>query len=172
MLALLLGVLICPAQDISGRVVKITDGDTLTIAVVKHSLTTGPTGKESLTVQVKVRLEGIDAPESKQPFGSKSKDFLGSFCFGKDAQVNTTGKDRYGRTLGEVFVDGKSANKALLSAGLAWHYKEYSKDQELSRLEREARLAGVGLWSQANPIPPWDWRKTERQRRLNKRYAR
>ena len=133
------------APEISGRVVSITDGDTLVVLVDEN--------------QVKIRLEGIDAPESRQAFGTQARAALGDYVFGKSVKVVTYGKDRYGRTLGVIFHDGENINARLVANGFAWHYKQYSSDPELDRLEREARAAKRGLWRDPNPVEPWNYRK-------------
>ncbi|MEI6873991.1 MAG: thermonuclease family protein [Spirochaetota bacterium] len=151
-LVLLIALLVCsqaaaapnPAT-VEGRVVGVHDGDTITVLEGK--------------TQYKIRLDGIDAPELSQAFGRVAKDFASAFAFGRTAKVRISGVDRYGRYLGEVFVEGKSLNKELVKAGLAWHYKQYSKDRELSALEDSARARRVGLWKDARPIPPWEYRK-------------
>ena len=81
----------------------------------------------------------------------------------KIAEVDSVGKDRYGRTIAWIYVNGVSLNKELLKAGLAWHYKRYSKDRDLAILEAEARAKKIGLWSDPNPIPPWEWRRIRRR---------
>ncbi len=134
-----------PPATIEGRVVGVHDGDTITVL--------------QGTTQYKVRLDGIDAPELSQAFGKASKAFASDFAFGKTALVKVSGKDRYGRFLGEVFVDGSSLNREIVRAGLAWHYKQYSKDGSLAALEAEAHMLGKGLWKDAKPVPPWEYRK-------------
>ncbi|MEQ8789887.1 MAG: thermonuclease family protein [Pirellulaceae bacterium] len=129
---------------LEGKVVSITDGDTLQVLVDERP--------------VKVRLEGIDCPETGQPFGTAAKKHLASLCFGKQVRVRVTGQDRYGRTLGEVLVGDESANHALVRDGFSWHYKKYSSDAALAASEVSAREAKVGLWADVNPIPPWEWR--------------
>jgi endonuclease YncB( thermonuclease family) len=129
-----------------GKVVKVADGDTFTMLC---------NGNE----QVKVRLYGIDCPESKQDYGQRAKQFLSERIAGKTVSVTYKSKDRYGRVLGTVTINNVNINEALLSAGLAWHYKQYDKSQRLAALESEARRNRTGLWSQPNPIPPWDFRK-------------
>lgn len=131
--------------ELTGKVVSITDGDTVKVLV----------GKDQITV----RLDGIDAPESKQAFGTKSREFLAKLCHEKDVTVRKTGTDRYGRTLGTILVDGTDVNAEMVKAGMAWHYKQFSKDKELARLEIEAREAKAGLWADKEPVPPWEWRK-------------
>ncbi|MGH7257019.1 MAG: thermonuclease family protein [Nitrospiraceae bacterium] len=108
-----------------------------------------------------IRLNGIDCPEKKQPFGTRAKQFTSQEAFGKEVTVKEVGRDRYGRTLAEVILpDGRSLNQELLKAGLAWWFRKYSKDIGLGDLEDEARLANRGLWADKNPVPPWEWRRT------------
>ena len=146
--ALLLACLAAPslnAQEIRGKVVGVTDGDTITVLQDK--------------TPVKVRLNGIDAPEQGQPFGERAKQFASALCFGDEVTVKTSGADKYGRTLGDVvLVDGRILNQELVKAGMAWHYKEYSKDETLAKLEKEAREKRVGLWSDPHAVAPWEWR--------------
>lgn len=104
---------------------------------------------------------GSIAPEKKQQFGTRAKQFTSEQAFGKVVTVKESGRDRYGRTLAEVILpDGRSLNKALLKAGLAWWFRKYSKDISLGDLEDEARLAKRGLWADKEPVPPWEWRRT------------
>lgn len=132
-------------RQVTGKVVGVTDGDTVTLLVGNRPL--------------KVRLEGIDAPEQGQAFGSRAKQFLSEACFGKEVILRANGRDRYGRTIGTILVGSRDVNASLVEAGLAWHYVEYSSDENLARLEKAAREAKVGLWSEPNPVPPWDWRR-------------
>jgi micrococcal nuclease len=92
-----------------------------------------------------------------------AKQFTSNMVFGKIVEVMSVDKDRYGRTIASVYVNGASLNKELLRAGLAWHYKHYSKDRDLAILEGEARANKIGLWSGPNPIPPWKWRRIRRR---------
>jgi micrococcal nuclease len=133
---------------IEGQVVAITDGDT--IKVLRDQK------------QYKIRLNGIDAPEKAQAFGQKSKAYLSSLVFGKNVSVIVRDTDRYGRYVGDVMLDGRSANAAMVAAGLAWFYAAYSKDQSLARLEREARAQRLGLWADTAPTPPWKYRREKR----------
>jgi micrococcal nuclease len=131
-----------------GKVVSVSDGDT--IKVMKDDK------------QVKIRLAAIDCPEKKQPYGQKAKQFTADMVAGKVVKVWQTDTDRYGRIIGFVFVGDKNLNKELLSAGLAWHYKQYSRDPELAKLEFQARSANRGLWAEPDPVPPWEWRRLKR----------
>jgi micrococcal nuclease len=107
-------------------------------------------------------LAAIDTPEKGQPYGQAAKKFTANLVTGKVVRVWPTDTDRYGRTIAFVFVGGTDLNKELLKAGLAWHYKQYSRDPELAKLEFEARSAKRGLWGEADPVPPWEWRKRKR----------
>jgi endonuclease YncB( thermonuclease family) len=148
-LVLLLAALPCLA-DFSGRVVGISDGDTIKV------LSNGRAEK--------VRLWGVDAPEKAQPWGSRARQFTGEMVFGRQVTVRVHDTDRYGRVVGEVVLaDGRSLNRELLRAGLAWWYTQYSpREWELQRLEAGSRQAHRGLWADANPVAPWDWRKAKR----------
>lgn len=133
------------AQQLEGKVVKVADGDTFTMLVYKE--------------QIKIRLHGIDCPEKSQDFGNVAKTFLSDMVAGKLVKVKKMDTDRYGRTIGMVFIEGKNVNEELLRAGLAWHYKYYDKNPEWDKLEEDARVAKSGLWSMADPVAPWEWRK-------------
>lgn len=134
-----------PQEIIKGRVIGVTDGDSIVILLENKT-------------QIKVRLEGIDCPESNQDFGQKAKQATVDLCFKKDVTLHKTGTDRYGRTLGFVYVGDTCINKELIRTGFAWHYKKYNSDPELAKLETEARKNKVGLWSHPNPEAPWDFR--------------
>jgi len=137
-------------EIINGRVVGISDGDTLTIL-------------DASNTQFKIRLAAIDAPEKAQPFGQRGKQKLSEICYGKNSSVNVVSTDRYGRSVGDVDCAGINANQAMIESGLAWVYRKYDKGHEhLYALEEEARNARRGLWTDTNPIAPWDWRKAKR----------
>ena len=137
--------------DFSGRVVGVSDGDTIKVL---HS------GKAE-----KIRLSGIDCPEKRQAYGNKAKQFTSEMVFGKTVTIQDHGVDKYGRTLGDVILpDGLSLNRELIKAGLAWWYRKYSKDQSLGTLEEEARTAKRGLWADPEPVPPWCYRKRQKGR--------
>ena len=143
------------AGTITGRVVGVTDGDTITVLDAENA-------------QHKIRLAGIDAPEKKMPFGQRSKEQLSDLVFSKQVEVETGKIDRYGRSVGVIFVNGRDANLAMVNAGLAWHYKQYQKEQTASdrllyaHAEEQARLGRIGLWRDNYPTPPWDYRKGQR----------
>lgn len=133
------------AALIVGLVVAIADGDTLTVLNEDFQ-------------QVKVRLGEIDAPEKKQPFGSRSRQSLGELCHEKRAQVRVIDVDRYKRIVGRVSCAGVDANAAQVRRGMAWVYDRYARDKTLYRLQDEARSSERGPWADRNPIAPWDWR--------------
>lgn len=115
----------------------------------------------------KVRLAEIDCPEKSQAFGKNARQYAADLCFGKMVTVSSNGKrDRYKRIVGTIVTaDGINVNEALLKAGLAWHYKQYSKNSMLSVLEAEAREEKAGLWADKNPVAPWEWRKSKRTKK-------
>jgi micrococcal nuclease len=133
---------------IVGKVVGVHDGDTLTLRTEDETL--------------KVRLSGIDTPELGQPFGNNAKQALSALAFGKTATIKSSGKDRYGRTLGYIFIDNQPINTMMVRMGMAWWYRRYDKTEELENAERYAKENRIGLWADKNPIAPWDWRKGKR----------
>jgi len=136
--------------DIRGRVVSVHDGDTLTV-LIDHR-------------QVRVRLTDIDAPELRQPFGTRSRQSLSSLCFGKTATLDVRGQDRFNRTLARVTCAGADANAEQVRRGYAWTFVRYARpDSPLFALENEARQAHRGLWQDSAPVAPWDWRRNGRQ---------
>lgn len=139
------------ADTLTGRVIKITDGDTLTVLDRQNQ-------------QYKIRLAGIDAAEKKQPFGERSKQHLSSLTFNRQVTVEWDKTDRYQRIVGKVLVNGKDANLEQIKAGLAWWYEKYRKEQsptdqrQYAEAEQLARQQKIGLWQENNPTPPWEWR--------------
>ena len=117
--------------------------------------------------QYKIRLDAIDAPELGQPFGQASKKALSEKVFGKDVVVIAKTRDKYGRTVGHVLIDGRDVNLEMLEEGMAWHYKHYDYNARLSRAEEEAHAAKKGLWADGDPVPPWEWRKEHQHRKAS-----
>jgi len=140
------------AQPMTGKVVAVADGDTLTVL-------------DGSRTQIKVRLDGIDTPERGQPFGTVARERLADLTMGKTVTIHGSKRDRYGRTIGRVEVEGQDVNRQMVADGLAWHYTRYSDDQQLAAAEREARAARRGLWADAKPVPPWEWRATAKDRK-------
>lgn len=142
------------AGQIQGKVVGVHDGDTITVLTP---------AKE----QVKVRLYGIDAPESKLAFGARAKQELSGLVFGKAVVVQVEDKDRYGRIVGPVLADSVDVNLEMVRRGLGWWYRSYAKkDVALARAETEAKNAGLGLWADKAPVPPWEFRKNPSKARV------
>jgi endonuclease YncB( thermonuclease family) len=138
------------AGPITGRVVSVADGDTITMLTAEK-------------VQVKIRLAAIDAPESGQEFGQKSRQALASMVAGKTVQVTEDGKDRYQRVIGWVRTGDLDANREMVKQGWAWHFVQYSKDPGIGRLQAEAKAARRGIWAAPNPpMPPWEFRALKR----------
>jgi len=133
-------------ETIVGRVVKVTDGDTVTLLTKENQ-------------QIKIRLEGIDAPEKGQDFGNKATLYVRRLCEGKTVTVIKTGTDRYKRVLGILYVENLNVNEYLVCQGLAWHYKQFNKSHRLDSIEKLARKEKLNIWSLPNPIPPWEYRK-------------
>jgi len=139
------------AAELTGKVVGISDGDTLTLLV--------PEGASFK--QFKVRLGEIDTPESRQPYGNRAKQALSDLAYNQQAHVVVQDTDRYDRTVGRVFVGGVDVNAEMVKQGAAWVYRQYLKDQSLLTLEQQAKAAKRGLWGlpETERCPPWDWRK-------------
>lgn len=133
-------------------VVGISDGDTLKVRC----------GSAGAFHEETVRLADVDAPEKAQPFGQRSRAALAATCFGALAQVRAQERDRYGRLVARVQCRGLDASASQVRAGMAWWYEQYSRDYSLRALEWQARAAGAGLWQDAAPVSPWDWRRARR----------
>lgn len=145
------------AETISGRVIGISDGDTITVLDSKNQ-------------PYKIRLAGIDAPEKRQAFGNVSRQHMAELAFGKEAVADCHKTDRNKRLVCTVYVDGKDVGLAQLDAGLAWWSRKYANEQPpqerltYDMAETRAYVDRIGLWIDPNPIPPWEWRKAERER--------
>ena len=144
------------ATVLTGQVVKITDGDTFVLLDKNRN-------------QIKIRLDGIDAPEKNQAYGNKAKQYLSSMIWGVPVKVNVTKKDRYGRSIGKVSTAKfKDVNLEMIKAGYAWHYKEYNQDKSYASAETNARKKRLGLWQDKNPVYPQNFRKKRIFKRNNK----
>jgi endonuclease YncB( thermonuclease family) len=141
--------------DVDGMVVGVSDGDTITVL-------------DDARAQRKVRLAGIDAPEKRQAFGNRSKQSLSDCAFGRRAHVEGEKTDRYGRLVGKVVVEGVDCNLRQVEAGLAWHYKQYQREQSpedrlaYAQAEERARERRAGLWRDEDPQAPWNFRRVRR----------
>jgi len=145
------------AETISGRVVRVTDGDTIVVL-------------DANDVQHKIRLQGIDAPERGQAYSTKSKAHLSASVAGKSVVVEYGKRDRYGRIVGKVLLSNEDMNHEQIRAGLAWHYKKYQYEQtpsdreDYSDTEIDAREAKRGIWREPEQMPPWEYRKAKRKK--------
>ena len=128
-------------------VVGISDGDTIKVRCPDK-------------LQVVIRLAEIDAPEKAQSFGQRGKELLSTLCFKKQAEIRPSTRDRYGRTVARVLCAGTDANAAMVRVGMAWAYTRYLTDPQIQAMEIVARRERLGLWADARPVPPWEWRKT------------
>lgn len=146
------------SQTLTGRVVRIADGDTVTVL-------------DATNTQHRIRLQGIDAPESHQAFGTQSKKSLSDMIFDQEVTVIYDKTDQYGRLVGKILLNGKDMNLEQVKAGMAWHYKEYEREQSpedrelYARAEDDARSARRGLWVDANPVEPGEFRRDEKRER-------
>jgi endonuclease YncB( thermonuclease family) len=136
------------AEELQGQVVGISDGDTLTLLTPERR-------------QVRVRLYGIDAPESRQPYGTRAQQELSALAFRKAIRVVVEDIDQYGRTVGRIWAGTVDVNAELVRRGAAWVYRQYNRDPALPPLEAEARRARRGLWAlpASEQVPPWEWRR-------------
>jgi len=143
------------ADVLTGKVIAVADGDTVTVIDADHN-------------KHKIRLAGIDAPESRQPYGQRSRQSLSDLVSGQWVQVVYDKADRYGRLVGKVQVAGRDANLEQLRRGLAWHYKKYEAEQgeqdrqAYAAAQEQAQSARLGLWRDPGPQAPWDYRQLQR----------
>lgn len=153
--ALVAGFAVSARADIEGAVIGVSDGDTITVL-------------DDARVQHKVRLAGIDAPEKGQSFWARSKASLSDCAFRHRAKVAGEKIDRYGRLVGKVVVEGVDCNLRQVEAGLAWHYKQFQREQlpqdrlDYAQAEERARASRAGLWQDVAPQPPWENRRDRR----------
>ncbi len=136
-----------PIHILTGKVVSIHDGDSITVL-------------DAEKVQHKIRLHGIDAPEQRQAFGTKSKQALGEKLHEKQVRIEWSSLDQYGRRIGIVFVGDRNINREMVAEGWAWHFVKYSSAKELTEAEERARVNRVGLWADAKPVAPWEFRRS------------
>jgi endonuclease YncB( thermonuclease family) len=133
------------AETLTGRVVGVSDGDTITVL-------------DETNHQTRIRLHQIDAPEKSQDFGARSKQSLSDLVSGKQVSVEVATTDKYGRTVGKVLVGDVDANLEQVKQGMAWVYRQYANDPAYFAAEEAAKSGKLGLWSQSNPAPPWEFR--------------
>lgn len=144
-----------PAMALEGKIIAVSDGDTITLLDRNH-------------IHHKIRLQGIDAPEKHQAFGSRSGQHLSKLAFGKEAVAECRKRDRYGREVCKVLIAGTDINLAQVQSGMAWWYREYAREQSsedrraYEESEGNARHQRLGLWADSAPVPPWEWRRAKR----------
>ena len=148
---------ICNVQAqtmLTGTVVGVKDGDTVEVLDAQNKTTI-------------LRLAEVDCPEKKQPYGKAAKQFTSNTVYRKTIHYFVTDKDRYGRSVAKVYYKNKYLTAEIIKNGMGWHYKKYSRSRELAQLELKAKAQNIGLWADANPVYPSDWRKA---RRANKNH--
>jgi micrococcal nuclease len=133
-------------REFSAKVIRIVDGDTFEVLDSDNRVS-------------KIRMNGIDAPEKKQAYGTRSREAISALCFGKQIRVRVYSKDRNGRLIADTYLDNRSLSLIMVSEGMAWHFKKYSSDTELAQAELRARAARRGLWADPAPQAPWDYRR-------------
>ena len=153
LLSLLLLSLSLFSAEIKGKVVAVTDGDTITVL---DDMDKG---------RFRIRLDKIDAPEKKQAFGAKAKQYLSTLIYGKQVKIRFKKIDNYGRILGIVYLDGKKINLQMVQDGLAWHYRHYDNTESYITAEQIARANKKGLWIEKDPINPYIFRKNQKKNR-------
>jgi endonuclease YncB( thermonuclease family) len=145
------------AETLTGRIVGVSDGHTIKLLTASN-------------VQHRIRIAGIDAPESKQAFGTRSKQSMSDLAFNREARAECYKQDRYRWDVCNVFVDGRDVGLEQAKRGMAWHYTAYAKEQApadrdaYAAAERDARTERRGLWHDAEPVAPWEWRRQRRER--------
>lgn len=150
---LVFGLMITPAHAWPGKVVGISDGDTITVLTQDKR-------------EIKIRVYGVDCPEKSQDFGTKAKQFTSDKVFGKTVEIDPVTMDRHGRTVGMVSVNGSNLSKMLVESGMAWVYDDYCKMQECQEwrvLQEGNKKQKRGIWSVNSATPPWDFRHSERK---------
>lgn len=133
----------------TAKVIGIKDGDTVLVLLGNN-------------IQKILILAEVDCPETGQAFGKNAKQFTSSQIFGKNIEFIETDIDRYGRTIAKIYYDNKYLSAEIIKAGLGWWYYHYSNDKHLKMIEDEASKNKIGLWSDPNSIPPWEWRKLKK----------
>lgn len=141
--------------QVSGKVIRIKDGDTVVVLLAGN-------------IQKTLRLAEVDCPENSQPFGKNAKQFTAQQIFGKQINFFTTSTDRYGRMVAKIYYNHKYLSAEIIKAGFGWWYYKYSDDKSLGRLQNKAQSQKVGLWQDASAMAPWDYRSAKRKAHLKK----
>lgn len=148
LLLLFVSTYIFATKIIQGRIIKVTDGDTVTLLAKNNK-------------KIKVRLYGIDCPEKAQEYGKEATNYLSSAINNKNVKVEVINKDRYQRSVGVIWLGDSNINLNILKQGLAWHYKQYDKSQAYADAEKIAQKSKKNIWSTKNPTAPWEFRKNK-----------
>ncbi len=144
-------------EKIKYKVIKVSDGDTISVKKLKNNVLDGDL--------IKVRLYGVDAPEKDQDFGYESKKALMNYVMDKTIEIDVKSKDRYGRSVGVIYIGGRNINEELLRDGYVWYYEQYDKNNEKSRLLQENAMKNkLGLFSKKGYIEPWKFRKDKKKK--------
>lgn len=144
-------------EKIKYKVIKVSDGDTISVKKLKNNVLDGDL--------IKVRLYGVDAPEKDQDFGYESKKALMNYVSNKMIEIDIKSKDRYGRSVGILYVDGRNINEELLRDGYVWYYEQYDKNNERSRLLQENAMKNkLGLFAKKGYVEPWNFRKQKKKK--------
>ena len=143
---LISSILYCDAAILKGKVIKVSDGDTIRLLTSDKQ-------------QHRIRLANIDAPESKQAYGNKSRENLANYIAKQYVTVDYNEKDKYGRIVGVVYLQNKNINLLQVQDGYAWYYKHFSNENKYQKAEEEARKSKKGIWKDKNPIEPWNFRR-------------
>ncbi|MBT9450003.1 thermonuclease family protein [Akkermansia glycaniphila] len=139
------------ADTLAGRVVAVTDGDTIRVL-------------DDTKTEHRVRLYGIDAPEKAQDYGQRSKQALSDLVYNRPVRVEYKNRDQYGRIVGKVYRGGEYVNLTMVADGMAWHYVQYARhDDDLQQAQEQAKAAKRGLWARADVVPPWEFRRARRK---------
>lgn len=162
-LILLVAFLVTSCRDsddtVTGLCVRVSDGDTVTLQM--------PDG-----TMERIRLRGIDAPENGQDFGKVSERELRGLIHEKEVRLVSDGRDRYDRIIGKLYLGDLYVNLEMVRRGCAWYYPHYTPNEpDLQAAQDDAKSAGRGLWVQRSPLPPWEWRKMNRERRSQQQEA-
>ena len=136
--------------ELTGKVERVIDGDTVVLL-------------DSANIRHNVRLDGIDAPETSQLKGKEATEGLQALVLQKSVRITSTGNDKYGRVIGRIYLNDRWINLEMVKKGLAWHYKQYSNDEDLAKAEVSAQEKKIGIWADPNPIPPWKYRSGTKQ---------
>jgi endonuclease YncB( thermonuclease family) len=143
--------------EIRGRVVAVADGDTLTVLDAQRN------------AQQRVRLQGIDAPEGRQPYGRRARQYLADLVHQQEVRVSVDKVDRFGRVVGVLYLQDEDINQRMIQSGLAWHLRPYAHEQTRAKrrayaaAEQHARRERLGLWADPNPVAPWEFRRDQRR---------